>query len=406
MNENVMSQLDAELEHAGEETALSPQMLLLEQLRITPEKQLKPMEFLFRLFGKPCFPRRELVAITGKAKSGKTFVTSMLMAVGGLTPNRASPPNPLSKGRGGMPAAREGAIYQLPLERMREEPLHVLWYDTEQSDESTQDILKNRIIPMMSYGNDETTPLSSWRGAGGEAFNVRAVEWKQRRALLLEAIKRCKPDLVIVDGIRDLVNDINDGVLAQEVMEELLHLATQHDCCIVCVLHQNKSGEDHNLRGWIGTELMNKAFEVYSCEKLLPQRIFSLEQTLTRKYDIEQTMYFEVGDDGLPRGAHPQPLPKGGESRSGQERLPQLNSEYIVHEEEGGWHIDLRRLIGDVMAGRDYIYGSEMKELTCKLANISSWKFYNKLLTEAIDERIIQKSNDHEGRVIYAMAPF
>ena len=43
MNENVMSLLDAELEHAGEGTALSPQMLLLEQLRITPEKELKPM---------------------------------------------------------------------------------------------------------------------------------------------------------------------------------------------------------------------------------------------------------------------------------------------------------------------------------------------------------------------------
>ena len=379
-----MSQLDAELEHAGEETALSPQMLLLEQLRITPEKQLKPMEFLFRLFGKPCFPRRELVAITGKAKSGKTFVTSMLMA-----------------------CCQVNEV--LAFQRMREEPLHVLWYDTEQSDESTQDILKNRVITMIK-ATDQTTPDPSY--SGGEidrpfdVFNVRAVEWKERRDLLREAVTRCKPDLVIVDGIRDLVNDINDGVLAQEVMEELLHLATQHDCCIVCVLHQNKSGEDHNLRGWIGTELMNKAFEVYSCEKLLPQRIFSLEQILTRKYDIEQTMYFEVGDDGLPRGAHPQPLPKGGESRSGQERLPQLNQEYIVHEEDGGWHIDLRRLIGDVMAGRDYIYGSEMKELTCKLANISSWKFYNKLLTEAIDERIIQKSNDHEGRVIYAMAPF
>ena len=112
-----MSQLDAELEHAGEETALSPKMLLLEQLRITPEKQLKPMEFLFHLYGKPCFPRRELVAITGKAKSGKTFVTSMLMAVGSLTPN------PSPKG--------EGSICQLPLKRMHEEPLHVLWYDTE-----------------------------------------------------------------------------------------------------------------------------------------------------------------------------------------------------------------------------------------------------------------------------------
>ena len=403
-----MSQLDAELEHAGEETALSPQMLLLEQLRITPEKQLKPMEFLFRLFGKPCFPRRELVAITGKAKSGKTFVTSMLMA-----------------------CCQVNEV--LAFQRICDEPLRVLWYDTEQSDESTQDILKNRVMRMVgSEAIDQTTPdpilckqsvpkgrapeqsspTRSLSYSGGEidrpfdVFNVRAVEWKERRDLLREAIKRCKPDLVIVDGIRDLVNDINDGVLAQEVMEELLHLATQHDCCIVCVLHQNKSGEDHNLRGWIGTELMNKAFEVYSCEKLLPQRIFSLEQTLTRKYDIEQTMYFEVGDDGLPRGASPLPPSLEGDKRGGQEPLPKLNQEYIVHEEEGGWHIDLRRLIGDVMAGRDYIYGSEMKELTCKLANISSWKFYNKLLTEAIDERIIQKSNDHEGRVIYAMAPF
>ena len=80
MDEQSMKQLDVELSHAGEATTLSPKMLMLEKLRITPEKELPPMDFLFRLFGKPCFPRRELVAITGKAKSGKTFVTSMLMA--------------------------------------------------------------------------------------------------------------------------------------------------------------------------------------------------------------------------------------------------------------------------------------------------------------------------------------
>ena len=105
MNENVMSQLDAELEHAGEETALSPQMLLLEQLRITPEKELPKMDFLFRLFGKPCFPRRELVAITGKAKSGKTFVTSMLMACCQVSD-------------------------VLSFHREPESPLRLLWYDT------------------------------------------------------------------------------------------------------------------------------------------------------------------------------------------------------------------------------------------------------------------------------------
>ncbi len=406
MNENVMSLLDAELEHAGEGTALSPQMLLLEQLRITPEKELKPMEFLFRLFGKPCFPRGELVAITGKAKSGKTFVTSMLM-VTCLTPDpsRGGEGSNYQMGRGGTAVVREGGGYLLALRRGREEALRVLWYDTEQSDESTQDILKNRIIPMINYGKDAATPLALWRGAGGEVFNVRAVEWKQRRALLKEAVVHCQPDLVIVDGIRDLVNDINDGVLAQEVMEELLHLATQQNCCIVCVLHQNKGSEDHNLRGWIGTELMNKAFEVYACEKLMPQRVFKLEQTLTRKYDIEQTLYFEVDEQGLPRATSPIAF-EGGEKQR-EERLPQLNAEYIVHSDDGGdgWQFDVMRLFLDAMRGREEIGGAELRSEVCRLANITQYKFYNKLLQRAQDEKVIVKV-ERDRHTFYQPAPF
>ena len=366
MDENVMSQLDAELEHAGEETALSPQMLLLEKLRITPEKELKPMEFLFQLFGKPCFPRRELVAITGKAKSGKTFVTSMLMACC---------------------QSRDVLAFQ----RIGDEPLRVLWYDTEQSDESTQDILKNRIMRMV----DGDVQLF-------DIFNVRGVAWKERRDLLREAVTRCEPDLVIVDGIRDLVNDINDGVLAQEVMEELMHLATEHDCCIVCVLHQNKSGEDHNLRGWIGTELMNKAFEVYSCEKLLPQRIFSLEQTLTRKYDIERTMYFEVGDDGLPVSCGV-PTDNGGKDKA--DGYPQLNADYIRHDEHDQWQVDVRRLFSDAIGGRQQVTGAELRSEVCRLSNIRSWKFYNSLLEQAVNGEVIMKSYDHAAHVIYALRP-
>ena len=366
MDKNVMSQLDAELEHAGEETTLSPKMLLLEQLRITPEKQLKPMEFLFHLFGKPCFPRRELVAITGKAKSGKTFVTSMLMACC---------------------QSRDVLAFQ----RISDEPLRVLWYDTEQSDESTQDILKNRVMRMV----DGDVQLF-------DIFNVRGVAWKERRDLLREAVTRCKPDLVIVDGIRDLVNDINDGVLAQEVMEELMHLATEHNCCIVCVLHQNKSGEDHNLRGWIGTELMNKAFEVYSCEKLLPQRIFSLEQTLTRKYDIERTMYFEVGDDGLPVSCG---VPTDGGSKDKADGYPQLNADYIRHDEHDQWQVDVRRLFSDAIGGRQQVTGAELRSQVCRLSNIRSWKFYNSLLEQAVNGEVIMKSYDHAAHVIYALRP-
>ena len=407
----MMNITEKELEHAGDGPQMTPQMLLLEQLRITPEKELPRMDFLFRLFDKPCFPRRELVAITGKAKSGKTFVTSMLMA-----------------------CCQSRSV--LAFQRTADKPLRVLWYDTEQSDESTQDILKNRVFRMIHKTNtkvqldgpkgkvnhtnitNDKDSLDLFHSCSEEksvssvqsvvektfdVFNVRAVEWKQRRALLTEAVAYYRPDLVIVDGIRDLVNDINDGVLAQEVMEELLHLATQAECCIVCILHQNKGSEDHNLRGWIGTELMNKAFEVYACEKLMPERIFKVEQTLTRKYDIEQSLYFEVNEQGLPIAASPVAA-QGGERQS-TERLPQMNRDYIISEDDGRWEHDVRRLFLDAMRGKDEIGGAELRTAVCNLANIWQYKFYNKLLKRAQDEKVIVKV-EHDKRTFYQPAPF
>ena len=367
-DEKEMAQLDAELAHAGEETSLSPKMLLLEQMRITPDKQLKPMDFLFRLFGKPCFPRGELVAITGKAKSGKTFVVSLLMVCCMI---------------------RDILFFH----RESEEQLRVLWYDTEQSDESTQDILKNRIVPM-----------ADGQGEGlFDVFNVRGVSWKERRGLLREAVTRYGPDLVIVDGIRDLVNDINDGMLAQEVMEDLMQLAADQNCCIVCVLHQNKGSEDHNLRGWIGTELMNKAFEVYACEKLLPQRIFKVEQTLTRKYDIEQTMYFEVNEDGLPVGcAGPDGQEDNGQR---QDRLPPLNQAYIVRQDDGTWTFDVQRLFNDALRGEEMVPAHEYRERVMKLSGISVPYTYNAQLAKAVEQKVIEKVV--KGKLTYyRAAPF
>ena len=381
-NKESLKQLDTELAHAGEATTLSPQMLLLEQLRITPESQLKPMDFLFELYGKPCFPRRELVAITGKAKSGKTFVTSMLIACC-ITQKVLAFKRHTDK---------DGHTESTESTEMK--PLRVLWYDTEQSDESTQDILRNRIMKMIA---SEEFPLY-------DIFNVRSVGWKERRSLLLEAVERYDPDLVIVDGIRDLVNDINDGVLAQEVMEELMQMAALKNCCIVCVLHQNKGSEDHNLRGWIGTELMNKAFEVYSCEKLLPQRIFKLEQTLTRKYDIEQAMYFEVNGEGLPvMTVNP---PEDSNSRDSNGDFPQLNTDYISHDDKENWKVDVCRLFCDAIGGREQMTGAELRTEVCRLSNIRSWKFYNSLLEQAMKEGVLLKSYDQTNHVVYAVKPF
>ena len=243
-----------------------------------------------------------------------------------------------------------------------------------------------------------------------DVFNVRAVEWKERRSLLKEAVTGYEPDLVIVDGIRDLVNDINDGVLAQEVMEELLHLATQQNCCIVCVLHQNRSTDNRGLRGWLGTELMNKVFEVYACEKLRQQGVFCVEQTHTRKYGIEEALYYTVDDNGLPvQTERPNIQPRDAQGKfasyDSREMPESLNSEYIISHENSEWEWDLQRLFRDAMGNRaSWGYKDLMKEVM-RLSHIKWNQHYYKLLAKAEEQRIVKKTLDRCGRVVIMNVP-
>ena len=363
--------------------------------RITEKTQLKKMDFLYEMYKVPCFPRGELVAVAGKAKSGKTSFLSMLMAMGvkpinghtdftdttdilkphtdvfkphtdgtdytdmrefekfeGLshtdstdTTDNLKPHTDLttsssfslgiahtsmtlhSLGRrftdttdnlkaqtdstdstdtidptdvggfeGSSQAKRTSSSARaqefnpsegkgtLPLRRAGDEPLDILWYDTEQSQQSTQEILIERIAKMAGEANVDDHVF---------AFNVRTFGWDERLKMFQEAIPYLEPDLVVLDGVRDLIADINDGREAQLITEQLMTLAQKHWCCIVCVLHQNKSDSDHNLRGWIGTELTNKVFEVYCCEKLKDNSL-KVEQERTRKYDIGRELYYRI----------------------------------------------------------------------------------------------------------------
>ena len=265
-----------------DEPKTNPKLQRLERRRITPDSMIPKRRFLFEMFDKPCFARGELVGITGRAKSGKTFFTSILMALGVC-----------------------GEV--LGVRRIEPKPLRVLWYDTEQSEESTQEILCDRIMRLWQRNMPECESIENFPSEMFDIFNVRAEAWQDRMPLLEEAILEYKPDLVILDGIRDLVNDINDGILSQQVIERLMNLASETDCCIVSILHQNKASEDKNLRGWIGTELTYKSFEVYECAKD-NDRIFSVKQTMTRKYDIDNALQFVVDAEGLPTEVYNQAI--------------------------------------------------------------------------------------------------
>ena len=264
--------------------------------RITSETDLPPMQPLFRMFGIPCFYRGELVADCGKAKSGKTFFLSILMAASltqkALALERITNTNSTNQ------TNKETFTDNADVTAL--EPLRVLWLDTEQSQQSTQEIIRDRIIPLSKESAISARDINSTFFA----FNLRGLGFEKRGKMVDVAIRSIKPDICIIDGIKDLMTDINDAVQATLIMEKLMALAKAQNCCIVCVLHQNKSEQDRNMRGSIGTELTNKAFEVFQCEMIndnsIKDNLFKVTHTLSRKQKMEHKLYYRVNDEGLP----------------------------------------------------------------------------------------------------------
>lgn len=352
---------------------------LLDSLRITCDKKLPPMQFLFRIFGKPCFPRGELVAITGKAKSGKTLFNSMLMACC-LQEEILQVQRPFDDVDG---------TWQCP-------PIRCMWYDTEQSEQSTQDILKNRILKLVSNTNftDYTNHF--------DVFNVRSLHYEERRRLFKAAVRKFHPDLVVLDGVRDLLADINDGIRAQEIVEDLMKLAQQVNCCMVCVLHQNKGAEDRNPRGWIGTELMNKAFEVYSCEKVKPENIFMVEQTHTRKYDLGELMFFRMdAETELPVVCDaPTRFAVTGYNLPG-DKLPYMNKEYLWFDENNKPHPKKDELFYEALKAGPLFY-SDLQVRVQKLLNCGT-EMWNNMFRDMRDSGAIIRSKNKDGKAVWQL---
>lgn len=373
--------------HSQSATKLSPGVELM-NYRVTPETALPPLEFLFTLNGTTCFPRSELVANTGKAKSGKTLFLSVVMAC----------------------CLKKNV---LGLERVRDNPIRVLWYDTEQSAQSTQKILVNRIVPLSgsqpSAINDQFF-----------VFNVRGIGWEKRRELLAVAINETRPDLVIVDGIKDLIADINDGTQATMVVEDQMGLAQTYNCCIVDVLHQNKSDADFNMRGWIGTELANKAFEAWSCAIVPNTNTFKVEHVMSRMKRCDENLYYQLNDEALPvtcekpdeqpRDAHGRFASKNRTDREVVNKptyeieWAALNRDYILPNKNEGplapedipWNIE--KLFTDAMEGYGFKRFNQLMAVVMRISGIKDNKYYYSLLNRAKTEHYLAASKDAFGQ--------
>lgn len=160
----------------------------------------------------------------------------------------------------------------------------VLFFDTEQGKSHVWQIRKK--IATLS---GQHTPI----------FFLRGMAPADRRQFIVQTVSKWpdKPQVVIIDGIRDLMMNINDIEETTEVVVWLEALIKNHDVAILNVLHLNKT--DNNARGHIGTELANKAFMTIEVEKD-HQTGVSLVKCSDSRDEPFETFAFTHGAEGLP----------------------------------------------------------------------------------------------------------
>ncbi len=165
----------------------------------------------------------------------------------------------------------------------------VLIIDTEQG-KSHCNIVQKRIYRLCGWDLNAPNPNLV-------VLSLRELDAPNRLKITKEAISALKPDLVIIDGIRDLAKDFNDIRESSEIIGSLMTLSTQQNCAIINVLHQNKA--DTNARGHLGSELCNKSETVL--QVVNENGIATVSPVYSRNREIEP-FSFRVNRDGLPEG--------------------------------------------------------------------------------------------------------
>ena len=154
-------------------------------------------------------------------------------------------------------------------------------------------------------------------------------------------------------------------------------LAQRYNCCIVNVLHQNKSEADRNMRGSIGTELTNKAFEVYECEYLERHKVFRVTQTLSRRQRMNRRLCYALSKEGLPETCdEPQEQPR---DEFGRWMSVKSKSEALV------------KLFNEAMEGRTQRKFNELMAVALKKCGVADAQTYYDLVKEAEEQGIIRK---------------
>lgn len=207
-------------------------------------------------------------ASTGKAKSKKTFNISAMVAA-------AVTNSTVLNYRACLPEGKR----------------NILYFDTEQSKFHCHSVLE-RIYKLSGLSLKEDDPRLMFWG-------LREYTPKLRIAVIDYALRKYdEVGLVIIDGLRDLMYDINNGKEATDVMTVLMAWTSVYELHIHTVLHLNKN--DNSPRGHIGTELENKAETVLIISKNTMNNSVSEVKPMHMRDKEFTTFAFHIDDNKLP----------------------------------------------------------------------------------------------------------
>lgn len=207
-------------------------------------------------------------ASTGKAKSKKTFNVSALAAA----------------------SLANGRVLQYRA-KLPDDKRKILYVDTEQSRFHCHNVMQ-RILRLA--GLPENIDCDNL-----VFFGLREYSPGLRLRLIEYALQKHEGfGLVIIDGIRDLMLDINNPGESVNLINKLMQWSSRYNLHIHCVLHLNKG--DDNVRGHIGTELSNKAETVLVISKSATEANISEVRPLNIRDKDFKPFAFKVNNEGLP----------------------------------------------------------------------------------------------------------
>ena len=271
-----------------------------EELRpywLDPREDYPEPYYMLEYNGVPFSTIGGIQAISGQKKNGKSFVLTQLMAA--------------ILGQGSERTAQYLPGLKVPdrtIEYLGHQP-SVLYVDTEMEKLNSAKVLR-RVHWLCDWPMNEPQERFNVLWLKNMPRDDREKAHLKRWRLIRMAIEAVSPDIVFIDGIRDLLSSINDEDSGTQILAELATMAENRRMCIWNALHQNprinSDGEDAKMRGWIGTELGNKVSDTFISikSKNATGVTFTVKQQDARGKDLDDWK-FEVTDDagnlGVPR---------------------------------------------------------------------------------------------------------